>query len=148
MLTSDPFYEAITKSTVNLSLSFNLEFYLYTILVSPVMVEEPLAILLYKAIDSPVKDKIKLLKTVGECSSTLIGIFPETLIKKPVKSDYYITIGTIGYNTLSSVMWNVYKDRDLSNIYEEFADNFVICTNVLRSAIGHLSVPNLNETGF
>ena len=147
---SEPFYQAITEASgkVRPPISKNLEYYLYTILVSPVIVQQPVALLLYKSIDSHYSEKISLLKTIGEHSTTVVGIFPQSLVRSPVKSDYYMNMGSIGYSRLSSTMWSVYKDRDFSDVYEEIADRFKTCTQILQNAIRSLSAPDHKVKGF
>ncbi|MEM4379213.1 MAG: hypothetical protein QXL01_00810 [Thermoplasmatales archaeon] len=134
------FYRAVNVSASHIQppISLNLEYYLFNILISPVITEEPLALLLSKTINSSYNEKISILKTIGDTFLTVVGIFPDSLKNSPVDSKYYMNMGCLSYGQLSKIMRVVYRDNDFAEIYEEIADRPVTSTQILKRAVGLL----------
>lgn len=145
MLISYDFYKAVNVSVKNLKppVTKSLEFYLYNILMTPVIVQQPVALLLSQSLDSHYNEKITILKTMGEHILTVVGIFPASM--KAISPDYYKNMGQIAYSRLSRA---TYQQKHVSEIYEETADRFQDCTIVLRKAVQALAEPRLNVVGF
>lgn len=88
--------------------------------------EDPLAITLHKALlstSSP--ERIQLLKEIGDFSLYVSGFFSDSFNRKIIDIDYYMAMGGVAYNTLSSnsarsVLFTLFKD--LADRFTTFAD--------------------------
>ena len=88
--------------------------------------ETPLAIRLVEALDAPVTRQRTSLKQIGDLSLFVSGFFADSLKRKLVDVDYYVSIGGTAYNALSR-----YETDAFSPVFAELADNFVGFVDVL-----------------
>jgi hypothetical protein len=88
--------------------------------------DEPLAIRLARALESGgVRQRLGL-KQVGDLSLFVSGFFSDSLNRKLVDVDYYVSIGGYAYHALSRVESDVF-----SSVFAELGDKFVVFVDVL-----------------
>ena len=97
---------------------------------------EPLALKLARALDSGGSEQRASLKEIGDVSLFISGFFADSLRRKLVDVDYYVSIGGCAYNVLRR-----HETDTFSPVFAELADNFVSFVDVLsevseRSACG------------
>jgi hypothetical protein len=87
---------------------------------------EPLALKLSKALDAGGSEQRASLKQIGDVTLFVSGFFSDSLRRKPVGVDYYVSVGGYAYNALSRL------DTDSrSGVFAELADKFVTFVDVL-----------------
>ena len=97
---------------------------------------EPLALRLAAAVEAGGLQQRTTLKEIGDVSLFVSGFFADSLRRKLVDVDYYVSIGGCAYNVLRR------RETDtFSPVFAELADNFVSFVDVLsevseRSACG------------
>jgi hypothetical protein len=97
---------------------------------------EPLALKLARALESGGSEQRASLKEIGDVSLFVSGFFADSLRRKLVDVDYYVSIGGCAYNALRR-----FETDTFSPVFGELADNFVSFVDVLsevseRSACG------------
>lgn len=113
------------------------KFYLVNLLVNCIESEktnisdEPLAITFNKAFQSSSVKQGIILRQVGDFSLYLSGFFSESLSRKIVDVDYYITIGQTAYNYLANIEGSVKSQNSRSSLYKELSSKFLPFTDVL-----------------
>jgi hypothetical protein len=86
----------------------------------------PLALRLGEALDAAGARQREILRQIGDQSLFISGFFADSLQRKLVDVDYYVSIGGAAYTTLSR------SERDtFSAVFAELADNFVAFVDVL-----------------
>lgn len=88
--------------------------------------DEPLALRLARALDSGGLQQREGLRQVGDASLFISGFFSDSLRRKLVDIDYYVTIGGTAYTALSRV-----ESDSFSPVFAELADKFVGFVDVL-----------------
>jgi hypothetical protein len=88
--------------------------------------ETPLAFRLAEALDAEGMRQRANLKQIGDLSLFISGFFADSLTRKLVDVDYYISIGGTAYTALSR-----YETDAFSAVFAELADNFVRFVDVL-----------------
>lgn len=125
------------------------EFYLVNLLTeftSCQVDEEPLALKMAQASEGTPEERIRTLKEVGDTSLYVSGFFADSLARKLVDVEYYISMGGAAYGQLarlgrgtSSGFRDVYDE--LAGKFPRFVDvlneiraqsNFVSSTNVIK----------------
>jgi hypothetical protein len=89
--------------------------------------EQPLAARLAKALEAGGVEQRAGLKSVGDHSLFVSGFFSDSLRRKLVDIDYYITIGGSAYHALSRV-----ESATFSPVFAELGDKFVAFVDVLN----------------
>jgi hypothetical protein len=88
--------------------------------------EQPLALRLARALDTGGVRQRTNLRQIGDCSLFISGFFSDSLRRKLVDVDYYVSIGGIAYATLGR------SDTDtFSPVFAELAEKFVGFVDVL-----------------
>lgn len=89
-------------------------------------IDEPLAIILGKAVESqdPYK-KIQLLKNIGDRSLYVSGFFADSLNKKTIDIDYYISMGRGAYKFVADLSLAKSKPIGHADIFEELSEKFI-----------------------
>jgi hypothetical protein len=88
--------------------------------------DTPLALRLGEALDAAGARQREILRQIGDQSLFISGFFADSLQRKLVDVDYYVSIGGAAYTTLSR------SERDtFSAVFAELADNFVAFVDVL-----------------
>ena len=88
--------------------------------------EKPLAFRLAEALDAAGVRQRANLKQIGDLSLFISGFFADSLNRKLVDVDYYVSIGGTAYTALSR-----YETDAFSPVFAELADNFVRFVDVL-----------------
>ena len=88
--------------------------------------ETPLAFRLAEALDAAGMRQRANLKQIGDLSLFISGFFADSLNRKLVDVDYYVSIGGTAYTALSR-----YETDTFSPVFAELADNFVRFVDVL-----------------
>jgi hypothetical protein len=88
--------------------------------------DEPLALKLGRALDGAGLERRMTLRQVGDMSLFISGFFSDSLRRKVVDVDYYVSIGGCAYNVLSR-----HETDTLSPVFAELADKFVAFVDVL-----------------
>ena len=86
----------------------------------------PLALRLGRALDSGGVQQRVSLKEIGDVSLFVSGFFSDSLQRKLVDVDYYVSIGGCAYNALSRV-----ESDTFSPVYAELGEKFVGFVDVL-----------------
>jgi hypothetical protein len=87
---------------------------------------EPLALRLAQALESGGVRQRTTLREIGDLSLFVSGFFSDSLNRKLVDVDYYVTIGGHAYNALSR-----HETDQLSPVFAELAEKFVGFVDVL-----------------
>lgn len=101
---------------------------------------ETLALLYQEALMSPDFGKRREdLRRLGDVSLYTAGFFSESLMRKAVDVDYYISMGSAAYANLAQIV----IDNYFRKVYSELADRFVKFVDVLCeiSSAAHLQDP-------
>ena len=80
--------------------------------------EEPLALLLLRALAEDRRQRAAQLKRVGDTALFVSGFFGDSLARSLVDVDYYIALGARAYGELA------HGERGLDGLYEELAQRF------------------------
>ena len=88
--------------------------------------EAPLAFQLTRALESGGAQRRTSLKQIGDLSLFISGFFSDSLRRKLVDVDYYVSIGGLAYNALSR-----YETDTFSPVFAELAEKFVGFVDVL-----------------
>ena len=88
--------------------------------------QEPIAFQLARALESNGARQRAGLRQIGDMSLFTSGFFSDSLNRKLVDVDYYVSIGGFAYNTLSR-----YETDTFSPVFAELADKFVGFVDVL-----------------
>jgi hypothetical protein len=86
----------------------------------------PLAVRLAQALESGGTEQRSSLKRIGDCSLFISGFFSDSLNRKLVDVDYYVSIGGCAYNALSRNGTDTF-----SPVFAELAEKFVGFVDVL-----------------
>ncbi len=135
------FREAVTEvlSLRHLEVGADTEFYLVDLLTTFVsserlfveradgtVEEEPLAVILLRAMAAERRERASQLKRLGDTSLFVSGFFGDSLARRAVAPDYYRSMGERAYGALAESE----RSAALSRLYEELArrfDSFVDC---------------------
>jgi hypothetical protein len=86
----------------------------------------PLALRLARALDSGGVEQRERLRRLGDFSLFISGFFSDSLLRRAVDVDYYVSMGEYAYGSLSR------KDEDaFADVFGELARNFVGYMDVL-----------------
>lgn len=89
--------------------------------------DRPLALVLAQAKEAG--ERVRALKEVGDTTLYMTGFFGESLNRKIVRADYYITLGEAAYRELSHRL----SRSTVAEIYDELAARFPTFVDVLAT---------------
>lgn len=92
--------------------------------------DRPLALVYHQAQFETANNKIKLFKELGDFSLFITGFFPDSLNRKVIDVDYYMSLGKSAYENLSTIFEKTYKS-DFTFLFCELAEKFVAITDIL-----------------
>lgn len=93
---------------------------------------EPLALRLGRALESGGLEQRARLRSLGDSSLFISGFFSDSLARKAVDIDYYVSMGEFAYGSLSR------RDEDaFCEVFAELAGNFVGFMDVLSDVSEH-----------
>lgn len=126
-------------SSQQVTTSASVEYYLVNILLNFLVSEplkesgkRPLALQLQDAFVSSDQEKTEALQQLGDYSLYISGFFSDSLNRKLVDVDYYISIGEIAYRHLSGL----HRKKERKEMYLELSANFIRFVDVL-SEVSH-----------
>lgn len=88
--------------------------------------DEPLALRLAQALESGGAEQRARLRTLGDLSLFVSGFFSDSLCRKTVDVDYYVSMGEYAYGSLSR-----FEEATLATIFGELASKFCSVADVL-----------------
>ena len=89
--------------------------------------EEPLALMLARALQANYHRKIQILKHMGDIALYIAGFFPESIHRKLINIEYYIQMGGSAYQTISDLI----SPKVITKLFGELAQKFVPLVDVL-----------------
>jgi hypothetical protein len=92
-----------------------------------------LAFLLAEALNSNTKDRVVLLRKLGDISLYIAGYFQDSLNKKIIDIDYYIDMGGSAYWQLTKILENSTSFKDFFLIFSELASQFLKLVDLLAA---------------
>lgn len=92
---------------------------------------DALALLLARAENAPVDERVRLLKRLGDSSLYVSGFFGESLARSLVDVEYYISMGGSAYGQLSTVLRLRRSVGVRADVFAELADKFRQLVDVL-----------------
>jgi hypothetical protein len=98
--------------------------------------QEALGLKLLRALDSGGTRQRTGLKQVGDASLFISGFFSDSLRRRLVDVDYYVSLGGYAYRSL------VAADNTLSPIFAELSEKFVAFVDVLSDVSARTSLTN------
>lgn len=140
--------------TSKITLSSDLEFYVVNLLCGFIVPENlnlsdgeysplntPLAILFEKAVEAPLEERLKILKSVGDTSLYVSGFFQDYFRRKTFSLDYFVSVGVSAYTNVSNISKSVSKNRNDSKLYGTLAEQFTGIVDVVASMSDKLGEP-------
>lgn len=91
----------------------------------------PFALIFKRALESTPDRQILLYKLLGDASLYFCGLFQESFEKKKITSDYVITLGSVSYERVASLMRSSRSDSDFNRIYNSLAGGFEDIVKIL-----------------
>ena len=93
--------------------------------------EKALAVLLMEAMDSNPDGRIKIYKNLGDYALYISGFFSDSLTRKLVDVDYYITMGESAYDRLASILRVRPQGESFYELFADLSSNFPIFVDLL-----------------
>ena len=106
--------------------------------------EEPLTVLLERALNSNQNEQIQRFKYLGDFSLFISGFFSDSLYKRLVSLDFYKIIGCTSYNHLATIMKSKVQSKTFWELYHELAENFSVFVDIL-SEVSDKSFSHTNK---
>jgi hypothetical protein len=104
------------------------------------VLEEPMAIRLTRALQAGGRQQREGLRQIGDASLFLSGFFADSLARKLVDIDYYISLGAYAYGSLSR------QDADaFATVFGELAEKFAAYVDVLAEVSDRTSLASNGE---
>ena len=92
----------------------------------------PLASLYEDAVQGATADaRNRALRRLGDIALFISGVFSQSLNRRTVDLDYYVSMGGTAYGHLSGSLRGSYHGQGLSGMFEELANKFVTFVDVL-----------------
>ncbi|MFQ5901872.1 MAG: hypothetical protein ACE5IH_09990 [Thermodesulfobacteriota bacterium] len=114
-----------------------VKFYIVNLLVNCIESEkfyehdEPIAITLNKALQASFAEQAVIFRHIGDIALYISGFFSESLTRKLVDVDYYISIGRMSYSHLADLERAGRRTDPFSCVHQELSERFVIFTDIL-----------------
>jgi len=159
-LASDPrefFRDRVSTSARRLGVSIDehVEFYLVNLLYEFVnpdkiniavgdvdVLETPLALMLKQAVESPLPQRIRIMKALGDTSLYFAGFFQDYFTRKTFDISYYITLGSSAYENVSTLVRDSGRDEQMTGTFVELSNNFVKLVDIVAEVS---AVPGQNK---
>ncbi len=107
--------------------------------------EEPLALILSKALESSLKERMPLLKRIGDFSLFVSGFFSESLSKKLVDINYYIAMGENAYSHLAYLTREQFDSSPFHDIFIELSEKFATFVEILTEVSERSSFQRVDD---
>lgn len=138
------FFHGVVRDALSahqLTLNDQTEFYLVTLLAERgegCDMNEPLALKLAQAEGAEPHTRVQLLREIGDTALLVCGFFAESLARRMVSVEYYMSIGGTAYYSLSHGCRAV--SSRLRSVFEELAEKFPHVVELLSDARAELSL--------
>lgn len=93
--------------------------------------DTPLALMLAKALEQQAAARVAMLRKLGDTSLYISGFFSDSLNRKLVDLDYYISMGGRAYSAVHDLMRVAPGGGRFVNIYGELSERFGLIVNLL-----------------
>ncbi len=93
--------------------------------------DRALALRFFDALVAKSHEKATHLKQLGDIALYMSGFFAESLNRKIIDIDYYISMGHAAYANLSHL--NTTGNKGLKNTFSELAENFIIFVDIISA---------------
>ena len=93
--------------------------------------DEPLALMLTRALSAGLREQVQLLKGLGDRALYISGVFSDSLARQVVDVDYYVSMGELAYGRLAGVMKGGRRPSAYADLYEELSSRFPTFVEVL-----------------
>ncbi|MCA9522257.1 MAG: hypothetical protein KC609_14855 [Myxococcales bacterium] len=93
--------------------------------------DEPLVLLMKRAIEAPAEKRVQMLRRLGDVSLYISGFFSESLNRKLIDVDYYVSMGRSAYTQVQGLMQRHRHGDVFDTLYGELADKFIAFVEVL-----------------
>jgi hypothetical protein len=90
--------------------------------------EEPLALILARALESQRQEKAAALRRIGDTSLWVTGFFQDSLEPKIVDASYYMSMGHLAYSSLARLLGN----QPSAELFDELAAKFGAIVDLLN----------------
>jgi hypothetical protein len=101
---------------------------------------DPLAIRLARALSSERGEQRARLRSLGDFSLFMTGFFPDSLTRRAVDVDYYVSMGEYAYGSLSRL-----DDEAFSDVFGDLARRFVGYVDVLSDVSEHTGLGTTSD---
>ncbi|NRA64353.1 MAG: hypothetical protein HRU19_07705 [Pseudobacteriovorax sp.] len=136
-------------SKLKIPLNEDIEFYLVNLLcefINPQnmtideinLMDTPLALIYKKAVESGPNDQLKVYKKLGDFSLYVAGYFQDSLNRKTVNTNYYISMGSSAYQSASRLMRSRHNDYHFMKMYQGLANEFGKLVAIITHVAGAL----------
>lgn len=133
------FHEKVRKvrRRQKIELTEMAEFYLVHLLSDTVGTKdwvqgEPVALLYGRALEAPdAKEQFRLFKEVGDRSLYVSGFFGDSLSRRSVDIDYFISMGGLAYNFVSAMAESKHRSNVHPEIFAELSEKFARLVDLL-----------------
>ena len=136
----------VAKTDLNLSLDDEVEFYLVNLLCDFIdpnklndaaaeldVLDTPMATMLQKALEAPPTQQVKIFKTMGDTSLYFAGFFQDYFNRKAFDINYYISLGSTAYSSVSNLMRDRHGDDHFTDMYEDLSGKFPQLVEILAT---------------
>ncbi len=130
-------YALVTEAEAALRLNLNentesyLVFLLQRFMQTPELIESVVALDCLTALQSPTQLQIEQLKTIGDKSLLVCGLFPGLATRRHVTVDYYSKMGQAAYLTVSEL-----QERASAELYLQLSQHFPNLQKILQAMRG------------
>jgi hypothetical protein len=100
---------------------------------------EPLAVRLGQALRTGGSEQRARLRSLGDFSLFMSGFFPDSLNRRTVDVDYYVSMGEYAYGSLNR------RDEEFAEVFGELARNFVGFMDVLGDVSERTAVTSSSD---
>lgn len=98
--------------------------------------EEPLALILARALEGQREQQVKALRRLGDTSLWVSGFFGDSLEPKVVDAGYYMSMGHLAYSSLARLL----AAGPIAGLYEELALKFGAIVDLLNEVSERVSL--------
>jgi len=98
--------------------------------------EEPLALILARALEGQRQEKAQALRRIGDTSLWVTGFFSDSLEPRVVDARYYMSMGHLAYSSLARVV----AGQPVAALYDELARKFGAIVDLLNEVSERVSM--------
>lgn len=102
--------------------------------------EEPLALQLQRALEGTREERIQALRRLGDCSLYVAGFFGDSLQRRLVDLDYYISMGGTAYGALAALTRSRPASRGFVNLYDDLCQKFTTIVDLFSEVSERVAV--------